>query len=204
MTNLLAAVITVTGVRPLLFHHFSPSSIPLVKEERSGVAGNDPDEWRKTVLVTETGQLYLEPSYAFGALRDAAKLTPRKRGTLQPLLTSTLQVPGDRLLVDRFLPDPIDTDPSNPVYIDVRTVKNPATRGRNIRYRVATSAGWRVTFTAEWDKTVVSRSEFLAVLLDAGRFCGFGDGRNIGFGRFSVDIERDVVITELTPDLLGH
>lgn len=31
-----------------------------------------------------------------------------------------------------------------------------------------------------------------ASLIDAGRFCGIGDGRNIGFGRFIVE-EFDII-----------
>jgi hypothetical protein len=186
--NILTATVRIRGTRPLLWHRFGPDTIPADgKKERQGVAGNDPSEWRRCVLVTKEGQLYLEPSYIFGSIRDGARHTPRKRSTLQPYVSATLQVADDRVLVDRHLPpEPLPTDPDEPVYLDIRSVKNPATRARNIRYRVAASSGWIAQFSIVWDMTVVSRGEMEAVTRDAGMFAGIGDGRSIGFGRFEV------------------
>lgn len=188
MANILQARVTIKGVRPLLWHHFGPEALPLEKQERTGVAGNDPEEWRKTVLMTQERQLYVMPSYVFGCLRDGAKYTKKGRGSIQTALVATLQIMDDVVLVDRHVPpEPLPTDPTLPVYLDIRSVKNPSTKGRNVRYRVAASSGWTCSFTLLWDKTVVSRGEMEAVLLDAGRLIGLGDGRAIGYGRFSVE-----------------
>jgi hypothetical protein len=190
--NILSAEVEIRGTRPLLWHRFGPDTIPASgKKERQGVAGNDPGEWRRSVLATIDRQLYLEPSYIFGALRDGAKHTKRGRGTLQPMVAATLQVEDDRILLDRFLPENADDilacTPEDPVYLDIRSVKNPATRARNIRYRVAASSGWSTRFTILWDMTVVSRGEMEAIARDAGMLAGIGDGRSIGFGRFTVE-----------------
>lgn len=187
MGHVLQATLEIRGTRPLLWHYFGPDAIPVDgKKERTGVAGNDPQEWRRSVLVTGNGQLYVEPTYVFGCLRDGAKHTARKRGTLQPFVAATLQVLDEQVLVDRFIPDPLPTDPTAPVYLDIRSVRNPVTRSRNVRYRVAASRGWHLQCTILWDKTVVSRGEMEAATIDAGRFAGIGDGRSIGFGRFTV------------------
>jgi len=197
MANILTATIAITGTRPLLWNRFGPDTIPVGgRRERSGVAGNDPDEWKRSVRITTENQLYLDPTAIFGCLRDAARYTPRKRGTLQPFVAATLQVRDERVLVDRFLPAHPSTDATQPVYLDIRSVRNPATRGRNVRYRVAAAPGWRTIFTIEWDLTIVSRQELLAVLLDAGRFVGLGDGRTVGFGRFTCDLDHDVTLIE--------
>lgn len=98
-----------------------------------------------------------------------------------------MQILDDVVLVDRFLADPLPTDPTAPVYLDVRSVKNPATKARNVRYRVAAASGWAARFSIYWDKTIVSRGEMESAIVDAGRYVGVGDGRTIGFGRFSVD-----------------
>jgi hypothetical protein len=190
MGNMLTGRVGIKGSQPLLWHKFGLNMLSPEKRERTGVIGNDPEEWKQTVLATEQGQLYLEPSYIFAAIRDGAKYTAKKRGTLQPLVVATLQVLDDRILIDRFLPaasTPLPTNPDAPVYLDVRGVRNPATKGRNVRYRVAASPGWRATFTLFWDKTLVSRSEMEAAIIDAGRFVGVGNGRAIGFGRFAVE-----------------
>ena len=187
MSNILTATVLVQGTRPLIWHAFGPDAMPLEKREKTGVAGNDPEEWRRTVLVLPNRQLYLKPTYIFGCLRDGAKHTPRKRGTLQPLVAATLQVADDIVPIDRFLPDePLPTDPTLPVYLDICGVKNPATKSRNVRYRVAASPGWHAEFNLMWDKTIVARGEMEAVAIDAGRFVGLGDGRSIGMGRFQV------------------
>jgi hypothetical protein len=186
--NMLTATVTIEGTRPLLWHHFGPDAMPLEKQERTGVAGNNPEEWRKTVLFSnKTRQLYVKPTYVFGTIRDGAKHTPRKRGTLQPFVAATLQVADNLVWIDRYLPEePIPQDPEEPVYLDITSVKNPSTRARNVRYRIAASPGWQATFTIEWDKTVVSRGEMESALNDAGKLVGIGDGRAIGNGRFVV------------------
>jgi len=194
MGNILTATVTVKGLRPILWHRFGPDSIPLEKKERTGVAGNDPEEWRKTVLHTKEGQLYIEPTYVFGCLRDAARHTKKGRGSIQSYVAATLQVVDDRVMVDRFipgvedgvLPGELTTDPDAPVYLDVRSVRNPATKGRNVRYRVAANHGWQTTFRIRWDGTIVSRGEMESVVHDAGALVGLGDGRSIGYGRFEV------------------
>lgn len=200
--NILQATVRVRGVRPLLWHKFGPEAIPTEKRERSGVAGNDPQEWRKTVLFTGSGQLYIEASYIFGALREGARYTPKGRGSIQKLVAATLLVLTDPILIEERvipgfnggLPDNLPTDPTLPVYLDVRSVRNPQTGGRNVRYRVAAAPDWRCSFQIAWDKTVVDRNQMAAVAHDAGRLVGLGDGRAIGFGRFSVesfDIEEE-------------
>lgn len=194
MSNIVTAEVHIRGTRPIMWHKFGPDSIPLEKQERVGVAGNDPSEWQRTVMFTDEGQLYLRPDYIFGALRDAARYTKKGRGSIQKLVAATLQVADGRILIDdRFipgfnggLPDEMPTNDTLPVYLDIRGVRNPSTKGRNVRYRVACSPGWTCTFRLLWDKTVVSREQMNAVSIDAGRLVGLADGRSIGFGRFEI------------------
>lgn len=195
MSNMVKARIEISGTRPLLQHKFGPEALPLEKGERTGVAGNDPEEWRRTCMVTKDGQLYVAGTYVFGMLRDAAKHTRKGKGSIQAMVAATLQVEDDRVMIDRFMPDwsgsILDTpapaaDPAEPVYIDVAGVRNPSTKARNVRYRLATSAGWKAAFTVMWDKTIVSRDQMRAVLNDAGTLVGLADGRSVGYGRFTV------------------
>lgn len=193
MSNILRAKVTIKGTRPILWHKFGPDAIPLEKQERTGVAGNDPEEWKRTVLFTKEGQLYLDPSYVFGCLRDASKYTKKGRGSIMTYVAATLQIMDDRILIDRFipgfkggLPDELPTDADEPVYLDVRGVRNPSNKARNVRYRVAASAGWQCQFTLMWDGTIVNRGQMEAVVTDAGTLVGLADGRSLGYGRFQV------------------
>lgn len=187
MGSILTAKVSIEGTRPMIWHAFGPDSMPVEKREKTGVAGNDPEEWRRSVLMTADRQLYIRPTYVFGCLREGAKYTSRKRGTLMGPLSGTLQVMDNTILVDRYVPpEPLPTDPEQPVYLDICGVKNPATRGRNVRYRVASSSGWHLSFNILWDKLIVSREEMKKVIEDAGMLVGLGDGRAIGNGRFKI------------------
>lgn len=187
--NILRAAVTIQGVRPIFWHRFGPDALPLEKQERTGVAGHDPEEWKRTVTVTADNQLYVDSSYVFGCLRDGARYTKKGRGSIQTLVAATLQIVETFVLFDRHLPDGLNsltTDPNAPVYLDIRGVRNPSTKARNVRYRVAASPGWSCTFTLQWDKTVVDRNQMQAVCIDAGKLVGIGNGRAIGMGRFEV------------------
>lgn len=188
MSNIIKATVTITGLRPLLWHHFGPDAIPLEKKERTGVAGNNPEEWRRTVLMTEERQLYILPTYIFGCLRNAAKFTKKGKGSIQSDVSATLQVTDDVILVDRFVPEsPKHNARTDLVYIDISSVRNPATKARNVRYRIAASTGWKLSFNLLWDKTIISRNQMEAVINDAGVLVGLGDGRSIGYGRFTAN-----------------
>lgn len=192
--NIVRARVVIQGTRTMLQHHFGPEAIPLEKAEKSGVAGNNPEEWRATSLVDSEGTLYVLGTYVFGCLRNGAIHTKRGRGTLQAPLVSTLQVEEDIVKLNRSMPSGDIThqsilnpvDPEIMVFVYVSSVKNPATKGRNVRYRLATRSGWRCKFTLQWDKTIISREQMKAVLRDSGTFGGIGDGIKIGCGRFEV------------------
>lgn len=195
MGNMIRARVTIRGTRTMLQHRFGPDAIPLEKGERTGVAGNDPEEWKKTCMVTEDGRLYVPGTYIFSCLKAGAVHTKRGRGSLQAPLVSTLQIEEDLIQLNRLKPADGEltkqytltpADPSILTFIYVASVRNPATKGRNIRYRLATRAGWKLSCTLCWDKTIVAREQMKAILRDSGTLGGLGDGIKIGCGRFDV------------------
>ena len=119
MSSIVNVNVKIRGTRPILWHAFGPSAIPLEKQERRGVAGNDPSEWRKTVLFTKDGQLYVRPTYVFGCLREAARYTKKGRGSIQKLVAATLLVEDDRVLFDRFIPGVVDGELPDELTTDV-------------------------------------------------------------------------------------
>lgn len=194
MANIVRATVSIRGIRPLCWHAFGPQSIPLPGEEqeKTGVAGNDPEEWKRTVLMTSERQLYIPASYIFSMCRTAAKHTKSGRGTIMDKVGATLVVDDNRILATRdgkplLVPFDPCPDPEHSVYIDICGVRNPATKARNVRYRVAASPGWELTFHLLFDKTIVNREQMKAVLNDAGTLVGLADGRGIGYGRFTVE-----------------
>jgi hypothetical protein len=200
MSNIVSAKVSIRGSRKLFWHKFGRDALPLEKQERTGVAGHDPEEWRRTVLVDKTGQLYLEPSYVFAAMREAGKYHKINRRNASTFIQATLQVTDNRVYIDRYFPgypngqsfdvtniEPPPEDDDEPLYLDVRGVRNPSTRARNIRYRIASTPGWTATFGLLWDKTVISKPLMESIAIDAGRLVGLGNGRAIGMGRFEVE-----------------
>jgi hypothetical protein len=185
--------VTIRGTSPLLQCAFGPDSIPLEAKERDGVAGNDPTEWRRTMMVTPEGWLYFRPDCVFAAIRDGARYTKKGRGSIQPDVCGTLKIEEPLILLNRRLPEKGDPPmgPFADVYVDVRGAVNPATKRRNVRYRLAASRGWECTFTIVFDKTWVNRESMRRSVVDAGERVGIGSGRlvgtkSIGMGHFDV------------------
>ena len=200
MSNIVTAKVKIRGTRALFQHLFTRDAIPLVKKELTGVAGNDPEEWRRTCIINKEGQLYLPHTYVFATIRDAAKYHKIKRRSAMAFVQATLQIMDNRIMIDRFFPgypngqtfdatmvDPPPEDDELPVYLDVRGVRNPSTRARNVRYRVAASPGWGIEFNILWDKTVISTELMHSIIIDAGRLVGLANGRAIGMGRFEIE-----------------
>ena len=178
--------VKIKGIRPLLFNNFSIESIPLKRTTKSGVAGNNPEEWKSSFCTTEEGQLYFEPSYIFSCLRSGGKYIPKSRGSMESDVAATLQVLSEKILLNRYVKckESITSNSANEVYIDIRPVSR---RGvKNIRYRLATMKGWESNFLLSWDSTLISIEQLHAICIEAGSFAGLGDGRKIGFGRFEV------------------
>lgn len=175
--------IEVEGIKPLLFHTF-PIETLTTQKSKTGE-----DEWKTTVLMDEKRQLYVLGTYFLNSIIDGGKEIKVGRGSLSKKISSTLSVDEIKIpLQDRFVPpdeDLLKLD-SEPVYLDVRSVVNPMTKGRNLRYRIAAKPGWKCVFTIEWDDVIASKEQIKRCVENGGSFQGVGDGRKIGFGRYKV------------------
>lgn len=185
------AVIKIEGIKPILFHAFREEALDK-KKTKSGSTGNNPEEWKTTVIMDEDRKLYLPASYLFAPIKEAGKYTKIGRGSIVKHVAATLEVLTERIyLIGRSVPSDAEVvelknATSMPVYLDVRSVVNPMTKGRNLRYRIACSPGWQCEFMITWDDSVLSASQMEQLIKDAGIMCGSGCGRAIGFGRFKV------------------
>lgn len=190
------AKVKIRGTRPLQFHAFGIHALDGGRKEKTGTAGNDPSEWRKTVLAMPDGQLYITRPYIFGCLKNGGKHEKVGKGSLLPKVAATLQVCGsDKIpIIGRKLPGSIDsiknedlsTNPEDPVYLNIAGVRNPSTKARNIRYTICCCTGWELEFHIMWDVTMISENSMEAICISAGSFEGLGDGRSIGNGRFEI------------------
>jgi hypothetical protein len=183
--------VEVMGIRPILFHAFKIEAISALSKVKSGSAGNDPEEWKRTVLERDD-QLYIPASYWHSCLKEGAKYTKAGRGSIQKSFTSGMTMKSEISLLNCFLPkgwqemtsDQMVTDSSQDVYLDIRGVMNPNSKGRNIRYRIACREGWKTELEFLFDETIVSQSQIKKIVEDSGKIAGVGDGRVLGYGRF--------------------
>lgn len=189
MTTFKKASLVLEGIRPMLIHAFFVDALSMKKKEKTGSAGNDPEEWKRTIYVrSNDNQLYLPDTYFFSCFCYGTKHIKSGRGSIQPKMASTLQVNEDKVFLNGFIPDnwELTQDSDEPVYLDIRGVKNPTTRGKNARYRVALRKDWTCSLTISWDSSIISVGEMESSILHAGAYVGLGDGRSIGCGRFAV------------------
>ena len=181
--------IKIKGVKPLLWHAFTPSALSIETKPQSGKVGNNPSEWRDTVLVDPDNKLFIPAEYLFASLREGSKNVKVGRGTLKNKVISCLTVMDSIIYIkNRALPAEKDlgTNPLDPVFLDIRGVVNPSTKGRNVRYRIAASAGWEASFSVQWDDRVISVEQMQQIAECSGLYAGIGDGRAIGMGRFEI------------------
>jgi len=181
-------LVKIEGVKPLLFHAFSPDVLD-AKKPKQGSAGNNPEEWKKTVHMDAERRLYLPESYLYGPIKEAGRYSKIGRGNIIKYVSATLEVTPTKIYLEN-LKVPIESeltrDDTQEVYLDVRSAVNPMTKGRNLRYRIACKPGWKCEFKASWDDSVLSVEQMKQVIQDSGIMCGTGSGRAIGFGRYKV------------------
>lgn len=184
----------IKGTKPILYHRFNLESITNTKKPKEGNTGNNPSEWKETVWHEGT-KLYFPSFYMHSAIIAGGKHVKIGRGTLSKNIAACLTIEEEKLyLLNRELPKPIDeltneilgTDSSKPVYLDIRGVSNPNTKGKNVRYRVAVSPGWEMKVKIEWDDTIASMQQVKECVVALGKYVGFSNGRTLGYGRFEL------------------
>ena len=139
--------------------------------------------------MNENRQLYIFSSYIIGSIREGGKQIKVGKATLSKKVGASLECADDKIyLDDLFVPKEKELTKlsTDPVYLDVRSVVNPATKGRNLRFRIGAKPGWTLSTIIYWDDIAVSKEQMKQCVSHAGIFEGIGDGRKIGFGRFEL------------------
>lgn len=187
------AVVEIEGLSSFLYHKFNIETLTNTKNPKEGSTGNSPHEW-KAKIWNEKRKLYIPPIYIHSSISEGGKYIKVGRGNLLKYIRSSLTVLDQKIYFDRELPDDIEnlnnenvsTNPEEPIYIDVRAVVNPMTKGKNVRYRLALAKGWKLKFKLAFDDSIVSKEQLKTATENAGTLSGIGDARTLGHGRFSV------------------
>jgi hypothetical protein len=127
---------------------------------------------------TASGQLFVPGENLQRCLVSAATYSKGKgRGNLSRIVAGNLAVTP--AVLDLGVKD---------YAVDIRIVKIPATKGRVPRVRPRLDT-WGLTFTVEWDETLMNEKQVRGIVDDAGKRVGLLDYRpetKGPFGRFMV------------------
>jgi hypothetical protein len=163
--------VTIKGISPLLMHKFTENEDGLEKK---------PAEYRaeRAAYRNETGDLCVPGINLQRCLVAAAAFSKGKgRSNLTTIVAACVLV------------SPVNVTLGTKTYeIDVRPVVIPATKGRVLGYRPRLDQ-WSLTFTLEYDETLLSEPQIRKVVDDAGSRVGLLDFRPAKkgpFGRFIV------------------
>lgn len=183
----------IKGTKPLMIHKFNIETVRSLTKVKTGSAGNDPEEWKET-FFEKNNQIYLPASYWFSCFKAGSVHSKVGRGTLQKTFIAGVIILDEITLLNRKIPEnwremtfeEFGLDSSKPVYIDVRGVMNPNSKGRNVRYRICCSPGWETEVNMSFDETIISMAHVKKVVEDSGKLIGMADGRTLGYGRFEI------------------
>jgi hypothetical protein len=193
--SIVSVKVEIEGTKPFLYHKFNIEEISSLSKIKEGSAGNNPSEWRKT-FHSVGKKLFIPSVYFFSCLRDGSKYTKVGRGTIQKTLMAALNIESDKSFIEnRELPiepqylvnESLPFDSSFDLYVDVRGVMNPNSKGRNVRYRLTMNTGWKTSFVFNYDNELVSKDQMKKIVQDSGKMIGVGDALALGYGRFAVN-----------------
>lgn len=182
---------TWTGIRPLIVHNGELAN-PLnryskaMKEISSKRKKTDSDFEAMARLEFEGG-LYFDDEHGPVMPSDcieACLQSGAKKSKLGKDVQAACFVSDDVVRIEYDGPRDIDK-----LYADRRFVLQKGvkvTTSRIIRTRPMFPTGWQISFTLEYDETILNVAAIKKAMVDAGALCGLGDWRP-KFGRFTVE-----------------
>jgi hypothetical protein len=180
----------ITGTRPLLMHSdtLADPLNPKTKIHKSlTVKGKKTDEDHEAIAKSEwMSSLYLDESGPVipGANIHAALIAGGKLSKLGAQLKRSTEVIRDVYRLDYTGPRDIESLWEKG-FFDARTVKNPGSSTRIVRYRPMFRE-WSCEAEIAFDPGVINQDQVVKCMEMAGQYCGIGDYRP-KFGRFNVE-----------------
>ncbi len=192
-------LITLTGSTPLLMHNSrladpdDPHTRAIAKVNAKRNNKTDEDNREVSRLQFAGGMYYdhqigpyLPGPNLIRALRNAGNLVQKNRGGKQ--IERGFILLAERTPLDYDGPRDIDElwgDGTTP-FVDRRMVKIP--QGGRVPTTRPIFSRWSATFEFDLDANEIDKDDFASYAEKAGRVEGVGDGRRIGYGRFTVEL----------------
>ena len=179
--------VCIEGTCPLLQHKFGMVAQVEAAQQVKMVSGQRDfsGEWKNTCYLL--GNEIVQPAeHIWQAMVRAGVnfvIKGRGRKTYKDMISRAVIVEPDLISFGIILPEEITTDPSLPVYVDIRPVR--IQRARVMRERLALRKGWQLSFELLCLDDQLPTEVLQAILTYAGESIGIGDYRP-RFGRFRV------------------
>ncbi len=158
---------------PLLMH-----ALPKEPQREMRDAGKEYDsqeEVEKALYKDKEGKIYFPSKWIKGCIEGAAKGV--KKGTVN-LRSKVIQA------VSVYPPMIYPTKLSD-YDIDQQYVR---LQSRNLILRSRPKFDeWEIDFEINFDEEIISEGDIMKLLMRVGKFIGIGDGRKLGYGRFTVE-----------------
>lgn len=179
---------SIKGIAPLMQHRFPmPDLSTMSKGGHRSTGGKDyTQEWREYFYATDDGDIYQPSSHIEGALVKAAvnfKVAGKRGKTYKDLIVANVVIDPERIPHNMKVPEELDADGDQPLYLDVRPVI--VQRARVVRIRPTFAPGWSLQFVAQVFDDEIQPDLLQDILTLAGKSVGIGDYRP-KFGRFNV------------------
>lgn len=188
---------TWTGIRPLISHNgllVDPLN-PFTRQIKAITSKGskkltDADHAQRDRLEWEGGLYYDEaakrPYIPSDNLESCIRAGARKQ-RLGKNVEAAVLVSDDIVHVEYQGPKDREKMYADPRFTLRKGIVVPATGNRLIRIRPMLPVGWKLSFTLEYDETVVNEESLIKAMQDAGSLIGLGDHRP-KFGRFLVEV----------------
>lgn len=179
--------VCIEGTCPLLQHRFGIQAQTEAAQQVKMVSGQRDfsGEWKNTCYLLNNEIVQPAEHIWQSMVRSAVNFRIKGKGrkTYKDMISRAVIVEPDLVSFGITLPEEITTDPSQPVYIDIRPVR--IQRARVMRERLALRKGWQLSFEILCLDDQLPTEVLQAILTYSGESIGIGDYRP-RFGRFRV------------------
>lgn len=172
---------TIEGTAPLLLNAFSDAAKDILDGGKTGgkrTSEQKMAEVEDKVLKNKDG-LFIPSYYIRAAMRDGSKMENMKLGKkgLAPYLEALVFVEPREI--------PLHKDTYD--FVDARIGRRPPrTGGAVLIRRPGINTGWQLEIQVTIASDIVPEDSIREALQAAGLYCGLGDGRKMGFGKFQI------------------
>ena len=187
--------IKITGIRPIILHNglLADPTNPIVLQQKAITAKKakktDADnlelarlEWFGGLYLSESGRICIPCDNIERCIQQGGQKQRIGKDVQAGVFVQEPEIEIDHPDIAGKKPEKLYGDPRFTIRKGVKIQTS-----RIIRIRPMIPTGWKLTFTLEFDDTLINARNLEQAILDAGTYVGLGDWRP-KFGRFTHEI----------------